>query len=121
MLVSKLDRLSRDVAFIAGLMVQRVPFIVAELGRDADPFMLHLYAALAEKERRLISERTKAALAAKKAQGAKLGNRASIGHAGDLGRRAQRDELIALRPISCPSSGASSRPAPSVWSPSPSC
>jgi len=46
-LVSKLDRLSRDVAFIAGLMAQRVPFIVAELGRDADRFMLHLYAALA--------------------------------------------------------------------------
>ena len=36
-LVSKLDRLSRDVAFRR----QRVPFIVAELGRDADPFMLH--------------------------------------------------------------------------------
>src|SRR3982075_988818 len=65
-LVSKLDRLSRDVAFVSGLMAQRVPFIVAELGRDADPFMLHLYAALAEKERRLISERTKAALAAKR-------------------------------------------------------
>src|SRR4051794_3099009 len=47
-LVSKLDRLSRDVAFVSGLMAQRVPFIVAELGRDADPFMLHLYAALAE-------------------------------------------------------------------------
>src|ERR1700722_17860365 len=45
-LVAKLDRLSRDVAFIAGLMAQRVPFIVAELGLDADPFMLHLYAAL---------------------------------------------------------------------------
>lgn len=57
--VAKLDRLSRDVAFVAGLMAQRVPFIVDELGRDADPFMLHLYAALAEKERRLISERTK--------------------------------------------------------------
>src|SRR3954462_7135963 len=42
-IVSKLDRLSRDVAFIAGLMAQRVPFIVAELGADADPFMLHLY------------------------------------------------------------------------------
>ena len=69
-LVSKLDRLSRDVAFVAGLMAQRVPFIVAELGRDADPFMLHLYAALAEKERRLISERTKAALAVRKASGA---------------------------------------------------
>jgi len=60
-LVSKLDRLFRDMAFVAGLMAQRVSFIVAELGRDADPFMLHPYAALAEKERRLISERTKAA------------------------------------------------------------
>jgi DNA invertase Pin-like site-specific DNA recombinase len=72
-LVAKLDRLSRDVAFIAGLMSQRVPFIVAELGADADPFMLHLYAALAEKERRLISERTRAALQASKARGTRLG------------------------------------------------
>jgi DNA invertase Pin-like site-specific DNA recombinase len=72
--VAKLDRLSRDVHFISGLMTHRVPFIVAELGADADPFMLHLYAALAEKERALISQRTKAALAAKKAQGVKLGN-----------------------------------------------
>jgi len=40
--VSKLDRLSRDVAFVADLVAQKVPFIVAELGRDADPFMLHL-------------------------------------------------------------------------------
>jgi DNA invertase Pin-like site-specific DNA recombinase len=87
--VSKLDRLSRDVAFVSGLMAQRVPFIVAELGRDADPFMLHLYAALAEKERRLISERTKAALAAKKASGAKLGNPSNIAAAGVCGRQIQ--------------------------------
>ena len=40
--VAKLDRLSRNVAFISGLMAQRIPFIVAELGADADPFMLHL-------------------------------------------------------------------------------
>ena len=40
--VAKLDRLSRDVHFISGLMAQRVPFIVAELGADADPFMLHI-------------------------------------------------------------------------------
>jgi transposase-like protein len=53
--VAKLDRLSRDVAFVAGLMTQRVPFIVTELGKDVDPFMLHIYAAMAEKERRLIS------------------------------------------------------------------
>jgi DNA invertase Pin-like site-specific DNA recombinase len=86
--VAKLDRLSRDVAFVAGLMAQRVPFIVAELGRDADPFMLHLYAALAEKERRLISERTTAALAAKKATGAVLGNPRNLPVAGALGRTA---------------------------------
>jgi DNA invertase Pin-like site-specific DNA recombinase len=72
-IVAKLDRLSRDVFFISGLMAHRTPFIVAELGADADPFMLHLFAALAEKERRLISQRTKDALAAKKAQGIKLG------------------------------------------------
>ena len=42
--VSKLDRLSRDVHFISGLMSKRVPFIVAQLGRNVDPFMLHIYA-----------------------------------------------------------------------------
>src|SRR5882672_9146461 len=89
--VAKLDRLSRDVAFVAGLMAQRVPFMVAELGRDADPFMLHLYAALAEKERRLIAERTKAALAAKKAAGARLGNPRNLAHAGSIGRAALID------------------------------
>ena len=51
--VSKLDRLSRDVHFISGLMAQDVPFLVTELGSDVDPFVLHLYAALAEKRARL--------------------------------------------------------------------
>ena len=72
--VAKLDRLSRDVHFISGLMSHRVSFVVAELGPDVDPFVLHLYAALAEKERALISGRTKSALAAAKAKGVKLGN-----------------------------------------------
>lgn len=72
--VAKLDRLSRDVAFVAGLMSKRVPFIVTELGKDVDPFTLHIYAALAEKERRMISQRTKEGLAAAKARGTKLGN-----------------------------------------------
>ena len=72
--VAKLDRLSRDVHFISGLMAQRVPFISAELGPDVEPFLLHLYAALAEKERAQISKRTKEALAAAKAHGQKLGN-----------------------------------------------
>jgi DNA invertase Pin-like site-specific DNA recombinase len=73
-IVSKLDRLSRDVHFISGLMAHRVEFIIAELGRQSDPFILHLYAAFAEKERKVISERTKAGLAAAKARGVKLGN-----------------------------------------------
>jgi DNA invertase Pin-like site-specific DNA recombinase len=72
--VAKLDRLSRDVHFVSGLMAQRVPFVVAELGPDVDPFVLHLYAALAEKERALISQRTRAALKAAKARGVRLGN-----------------------------------------------
>jgi DNA invertase Pin-like site-specific DNA recombinase len=71
--VAKLDRLSRDVHFISDLMAHRVPFLVAELGVDTDPFILHLFAALAEKERALIATRTKAALAAAKARGVKLG------------------------------------------------
>lgn len=71
--VAKLDRLSRDVAFIAGLMAQGVAFIVTELGADCDPFMLHIYAALAQKERRLIGQRTRDALAAARARGTVLG------------------------------------------------
>jgi DNA invertase Pin-like site-specific DNA recombinase len=72
--VAKLERLSRYVAFISGLMAQRITFIVAELGADADPFMRHLNAVLAEKERKLISDRARAALASRKAVGRKIGN-----------------------------------------------
>jgi DNA invertase Pin-like site-specific DNA recombinase len=88
--VAKLDRLSRDVAFVSGLMAQRVPFIVTELGADCDPFMLHIYAALAEKERALISDRTRVALAAKKAAGATLGNRTNLAEAQAQGSAANR-------------------------------
>jgi DNA invertase Pin-like site-specific DNA recombinase len=59
-------------------MANRVPFLVAEMGPNVDPFMLHIYASLAEKERALISERTKAALAAAKRSGRKLGTAGSV-------------------------------------------
>jgi len=91
--VAKLDRLSRDVAFISGLMSKRVPFIVAELGPNVDPFMLHIYAALAEKERALISERTKAALHAAKAAGTVLGN-PKLAEARVLGNEAMRARAV---------------------------
>ena len=95
-IVAKLDRLSRDVHFISGLMVHKTPFIVTELGTDVDPFMLHIYAAVAEKERRLISQRTKDALAALKAQGKKLGG---IRPKTVLAVQAAQQRAEALRPV----------------------
>lgn len=79
-IVAKLDRLSRDVAFISGLMSRGVPFIVAELGADVDPFVLHLFAALGEKERKMIGSRTKVALAPMVGTG-KLGNKTNLNEA----------------------------------------
>lgn len=71
LLVSKLDRLSRDVEFIAGV-IKRCDVKVACMP-NADRFQLHIYAALAEQEREFISQRTKQALQAAKARGVKLG------------------------------------------------
>src|SRR5258708_30874842 len=105
-IVAKLDRLSRDVHFISGLMTHRTPFIVAELGADADPFMLHVYAALAEKERAMISRRTKDALAAKKAQGVKLGG---LNVKGIQNREEAKARAEALRPIFAELAGKSAR------------
>ena len=73
LIVAKLDRLSRNVHFISGLMEHRVHFMVAALGKDCDAFTLHIYASLAEQERRMISQRNKAAAAVLKRAGKKLG------------------------------------------------
>jgi DNA invertase Pin-like site-specific DNA recombinase len=73
LIVSRLDRLSRNVHFIAGLMERRVHFVVASFGRDVDHFTLHIYAAIAEQERKMISERVKAAAAIAKGEGRKFG------------------------------------------------
>ena len=72
LLVAKLDRVSRKVSFIATLMESSISLKVAEMP-NSDTFQLHIYAALAEAERQMISQRTKAALAVKKAQGVVLG------------------------------------------------
>ena len=73
-LVSKLDRISRDVSFIASLMKYNVPFITVELGNDAPPLLLHIYAAIAQSQREYISLRTKEALMAARRRGVQLGN-----------------------------------------------
>jgi DNA invertase Pin-like site-specific DNA recombinase len=72
LVIAKLDRLARNVHFISGLMETGVEFVAADRP-DADRFTLHLEAALAEREARVISERTKAALAAAKRRGVVLG------------------------------------------------
>jgi DNA invertase Pin-like site-specific DNA recombinase len=120
-LVAKLDRLSRDVHFISGLMSHKVEFVVCDLGRQSDPFVLHLYAALAEKERGMISARTKAGLAAAKARGTKLGMNArskdeirkiaAAGAAANKAAAVQQIETIRDRIESALKDGASLRKA----------
>lgn len=73
LLVSKLDRLSRRMSFVAALLEDRKVNLRVATMPGADTFQLHIYAALAEQERKQIGARTKAALAAAKARGVKLG------------------------------------------------
>jgi len=72
LLIAKLDRLARNVAFIANLLESGVEVTAADMP-EANRFVLHIMAAVAEQEGRAISDRTKAALAAAKARGARLG------------------------------------------------
>jgi DNA invertase Pin-like site-specific DNA recombinase len=106
LIVSRLDRLSRNVHFITGLMEHKVHFIVAAFGRDCDEFTLHIYASVAEQERKMISERVKAALAARKLKGLKSGlarrSKAERGRVAALGKaaiiKATLEQAEAYRP-----------------------
>ena len=73
LVIAKLDRLSRNVAFLAALQESGSKFIAADIP-EADEFTVHILAAVAQRERKLISDRTKAALGAAKARGVRLGN-----------------------------------------------
>lgn len=73
LIIAKLDRLARNVAFISSLMEARTPFVACDMP-DATELTVHIMAALAEHEARLIGTRTKDALAAAKARGVKLGS-----------------------------------------------
>lgn len=73
LLIAKLDRLSRTVAFIANLMENNVEFVVCDFP-EANEFTIHIFSAVAQHERKMISERTQAALEAARARGVILGN-----------------------------------------------
>ena len=101
LVIAKLDRISRNVSFIAHLMERGIDFKIAEMG-NATAFQIHVYAALAEEERRMIRERTKAALTAAKRRGVKLGRYGKVlakqnKQAADAFAQEIQDRLISLR------------------------
>jgi DNA invertase Pin-like site-specific DNA recombinase len=100
LVIAKLDRLARNVAFIANLMEADVDFIAVDMPQ-ANKLTVHILAAMAEHEREMISARTKAALAAAKARGTKLGGpiklTAAVAEQGRIKGRAVRSELASRR------------------------
>lgn len=98
-LIAKLDRFSRKVSFIAGIMEQGIGLVIAEMPNATD-FQLHIFAALAQEERRLISERTRNALAEAKRRGAELGKNGKLLAAQN--RKAAMDRAERLRPVIVP-------------------
>ena len=111
LVIAKLDRLARNVAFIANLMESKVPFVALDLP-DANEFTIHIFAAVAQNERKTISARVKAALAVKKRRGEsgeqigtdrfgnalyKLGN-PRLAEAREIARRTVREKHTAVSP-----------------------
>jgi DNA invertase Pin-like site-specific DNA recombinase len=121
LVVAKLDRLTRDVHFGSGLMARKQRFVCCDMP-DADNFQLHLFLALAEKEREMISSRTKAALAAARERGQKLGSPTtpallrdrSTAFAESLRPVVAPMAHLTSRAIAAPSTAAASRPQPAA-------
>jgi len=99
LLIAKLDRFSRKVSFIASIMEQGIGLVVAEMPNATD-FQLHIFAALAQEERRLISERTRSALAEAKKRGVVLGKNGKVLAAQN--RKAADERAAVLRPVIMP-------------------
>ncbi|UPA25359.1 recombinase family protein [Shinella oryzae] len=95
LVIAKLDRLSRDVHFISGLLKQNVPIKACDMPH-ADNFQFHIMAAVAEKEREMIGQRTKAAIAAKRARGDAWGTNAARVDQADTFAENIREDIQAL-------------------------
>ena len=101
LVIARLDRLARNVHFISGLMESKAEFVAVDMP-DANAFTIHMLAAVAEHERVMISQRTRAALAIAKARGTRLGNpRAAL--AAPIAHQANRRQAdvfaLPLRPL----------------------
>lgn len=99
LVIAKLDRLARNVAFISNLMESRVDFVAADMP-EAQRVTVHMMAAIAEHEREAISKRTKEALAAAKARGTRLGNpRPNLAKATDLAAERAAEFRASMLPL----------------------
>ncbi len=94
LVIAKIDRLGRNVALVSGLMESGVDFVCCD-APHASRLTLHILVAMAEHERQMISERTKAALQAKKARGEQLGNPTNLAEAQAIGRGVIKDRVDA--------------------------
>lgn len=108
LVIAKLDRLSRDVHFISGLLKSGVPIKAADIP-NADNFQFHIMAAVAEKEREMISERTRAAIAAKRERGDSWGTNAARVEAADEFAESIRADIQALMCGGCQGPAAIAR------------
>lgn len=99
LVIAKLDRFSRKVSFIAKMMESDIGLVVADMP-NASAFQLHIFAALAQEERRLISARTKAALAQAKVRGVELGaNGKNLAHENRQRAIQNAEELRSFMPV----------------------
>ena len=98
LVIAKLDRLSRNVAFIANLMETGVDFVAADMPQ-ANKLTIHILSAVAEHEREMISQRTRAALSAAKNRGVRLGNWTNSGSRKPTPERRGAGKQISSPPI----------------------
>lgn len=100
LLIAKLDRLARNVHFVSGLMESGVRFVAVDMPSVTN-LTLHILAAVAEEEAKMISARTKSALAAAKARGVKLGNPQNLNPAAQMAaaRANKAAAIAAYRPV----------------------